>query len=151
LKRVVFFLFYLCLLLLPTQLGRHFFFDFSLISGIRSDYLAPTVYLTDIVIVLMIILEITHEKISNSKHQITNKHQIQNTKLQVLNFKQKCLNVLTKSDLVLNFKNWNLFRICNLRFWIFLFVFFYLLFSTLFVASNKWAALYKLVKLSYFL
>ncbi len=35
--------------LLPTQLGKHFFFTFSYLSGIRSDYLAPTVYLIDLV------------------------------------------------------------------------------------------------------
>lgn len=50
------FLFYLLLLFLPTQLGRHFFFYFSLISGIRSDYLAPTVFLTDIIIMLMVVV-----------------------------------------------------------------------------------------------
>jgi O-antigen ligase len=50
-------LFYLLLLLLPTQLGRHFFFDFSSISGIRSDYLAPTVFLTDIIVLLIIVIE----------------------------------------------------------------------------------------------
>lgn len=57
-KKVRTYLFYLLLLLLPTQLGRHFFFDFSLLSGIRSDYLAPTVYLTDVIIFLIIILTI---------------------------------------------------------------------------------------------
>jgi len=34
--------------LLPTQLGKHFFFSFSYLSGIRIDYLAPTLYLIDI-------------------------------------------------------------------------------------------------------
>lgn len=51
------FLLYLLLLLLPIQLGRHFFFDFSKIAGIRSDYLAPTIYLTDFIILLMIAAE----------------------------------------------------------------------------------------------
>jgi len=35
-------------LALPFQLGKHFFFPFSYLSGIRIDYLAPTFYLTDI-------------------------------------------------------------------------------------------------------
>ncbi|MEK7634090.1 MAG: O-antigen ligase family protein [Patescibacteria group bacterium] len=48
-------LFFLFLLLLPTQLGKHFFFDFSYLSGVRVDYLAPTVYLTDIIIILLVI------------------------------------------------------------------------------------------------
>lgn len=34
--------------LLSTQLGKHFFFPFSYLSGIRIDYLAPTLYLTDL-------------------------------------------------------------------------------------------------------
>ncbi len=49
-------LFTLFLLLLPTQLGKHFFFDFSHLSGVRVDYLAPAIYLTDIIIFLMTIV-----------------------------------------------------------------------------------------------
>lgn len=48
-------LFFLFLLLLPTQLGKHFFFPFSYLSGVRVDYLAPTVYLTDIIVFLLVI------------------------------------------------------------------------------------------------
>ncbi len=48
-------LFFLFLLLLPTQLGKHFFLPFSYLSGVRVDYLAPTVYLTDIIIFLLVI------------------------------------------------------------------------------------------------
>lgn len=33
---------------LPSQLGKHFFFSFSYLNGIRVDYLAPTLYLTDV-------------------------------------------------------------------------------------------------------
>lgn len=48
-------LFTLFLLLLPTQLGRHFFLPFSYLSGVRVDYLAPTIYLTDLLILIMVI------------------------------------------------------------------------------------------------
>jgi len=48
-------LFFLFLLLLPTQLGKHFFLPFSYLSGVRVDYLAPTVYLTDIIVFLLVI------------------------------------------------------------------------------------------------
>ncbi len=48
-------LFFLFLLLLPTQLGKHFFLPFSYISGVRVDYLAPTLYLTDIIVFLLVI------------------------------------------------------------------------------------------------
>jgi len=57
------FLFYLLLAFLPTQLGRHFFFDFSFISGIRSDYLAPTIYLTDIIIFILLIFSLRSLKL----------------------------------------------------------------------------------------
>jgi hypothetical protein len=46
-------LLFLLLLFLPTQLGKHFFFPFSYLSGVRVDYLAPTIYLTDIFILLL--------------------------------------------------------------------------------------------------
>ncbi len=39
--------------LLPTQLGKHFFLPFSFVSGVRIDYLAPTLYLIDIILVLL--------------------------------------------------------------------------------------------------
>lgn len=36
------------LLFIPTQLGRHFWTDWSYAGGIRSDYLVPIVYFSDI-------------------------------------------------------------------------------------------------------
>jgi len=42
--------------LLSTQLGRHFFFPFSYIFGIRVDYLAPTIYVTDILSILLLLV-----------------------------------------------------------------------------------------------
>lgn len=47
--------FSLLILFLPSQLGKHFWPDFSLISGIRVDYLSPTIYLTDIFVLLLFI------------------------------------------------------------------------------------------------
>lgn len=54
-KKIVFFLF--CFLL-PTQLGKHFFLPFSYITGIRIDYLAPTLYVTDIFAFLLILFHL---------------------------------------------------------------------------------------------
>jgi len=51
-------LFFIFLLLLPTQLGRHFFLNFSYLSGVRVDYLAPTVYLTDIIVFLLTVVNL---------------------------------------------------------------------------------------------
>lgn len=40
--------------LLSTQLGKHFFLPFSYLSGIRIDYLAPTLYAIDLVSFVLI-------------------------------------------------------------------------------------------------
>ncbi len=110
------FLFYLCLALLPTQLGRHFFFNFSLLNGIRSDYLAPTIYLTDIIAFLLIGAELINKA----------KNQFKNSRKEVKNTSRKLK--------------------------IFLFsIFCYLLFTSIFITSNQWAALYKLVKITEFM
>lgn len=53
--------FLLLLFLLPTQLAIHFWPDWSLVQGIRVDYLAPTVYLTDIIIVFLFFVWIVSE------------------------------------------------------------------------------------------
>ncbi len=50
------FLFFIFFLLLPTQLGKHFFLSFSYLSGVRVDYLAPTVYLIDTIVFLLAIV-----------------------------------------------------------------------------------------------
>lgn len=49
-------IFLLILLLLPTQFGRHFWPNFSYISGVRIDYLSPTIYVTDILVFILLIL-----------------------------------------------------------------------------------------------
>ncbi len=40
---------------LPTQLGLHFWPDFSRAAGIKVDYLSPTIYFIDLLIILYII------------------------------------------------------------------------------------------------
>ncbi len=67
------FIFYLTLLFLPTQLGRHFWPEFSYVYGARVDYLSPTIYLTDILIgVLFIAWLFPYFAIQNSKFKIQN-------------------------------------------------------------------------------
>lgn len=46
------------LLLLPTQLAYHFWPSWSFVFGLRVDMLAPTIYLTDLLVVSLIILNI---------------------------------------------------------------------------------------------
>ncbi len=40
---------------LPTQLSKFFFMDFSFVSGVRIDYLAPVIYFTDILVGILIV------------------------------------------------------------------------------------------------
>lgn len=47
---------FLLLILLPSQLGKHFWPDFAYVAGVRVDYLSPTLYITDILIILLVIL-----------------------------------------------------------------------------------------------
>ena len=44
---------FLLLLLLPSQLGLHFWPGWALVNGIRVDYLSPTFYLTDLIIFII--------------------------------------------------------------------------------------------------
>ena len=41
--------------LIPTQIGYHFWPDFAHVFGIRVDYLSPTIYLTDILVLSLLI------------------------------------------------------------------------------------------------
>jgi hypothetical protein len=48
----------LFLLLLPTQLGKHFWPSWTLVWGTRSDYLSPALYVTDLLILLLLVLNL---------------------------------------------------------------------------------------------
>lgn len=49
------FFFYLTIFFLPTQLGLHFWPEWATVLGRRVDYLSPTIYLTDILILLTLV------------------------------------------------------------------------------------------------
>lgn len=51
--------FYFLILLLPTQLSKHFWPSFSQVLGLRVDYLSPTIYLTDILIFILLVFWIS--------------------------------------------------------------------------------------------
>lgn len=55
-KKIESALFFLLLFFLPTQLGKHFWPDFSFILGIRVDYLSPTIYITDILLIVLFVV-----------------------------------------------------------------------------------------------
>jgi|SRR3989344_1577656 len=94
-------LLYLLIFIIPVQLGAHFFFDFSQIAGIYSDYFTPTIYLTDFIILVLILLDIRERKFKIGKLPLI--------------FLGLCL------------------------------------FSSLFIAVNKWAAIYKFLKIVEFM
>ncbi len=48
-------LFYLLLVLIPTQFGLHLWPDWAYVLGRRIDYLSPTLFITDIVLFLVIL------------------------------------------------------------------------------------------------
>lgn len=51
-KRLQSSFFFILILLLPSQAGIHFWLPESLVLGRRIDYLAPTIYLTDLVLLI---------------------------------------------------------------------------------------------------
>ena len=66
---------YLLLLLMPVQLGKHFWPAFSFVQGLRIDYLSPTVYLTDLIIIGILINWLVEKvKSQKSKVKITSKN-----------------------------------------------------------------------------
>ncbi len=52
-------LFFLVILLLPTQLGRHFWPQFSYVYSLPIDYLSPTIYLWDILTALLLLTNLS--------------------------------------------------------------------------------------------
>jgi O-antigen ligase len=63
------FLFFLLILFLPTQLGKHFWFDWSYVVGQRIDYLSPTLYVTDILAMLFILFSFVSNRPPTSSRQ----------------------------------------------------------------------------------
>lgn len=50
----------LLVFLIPTQIGLHFWPAWSFVAGIRVDYLSPTIYLTDILIVGVLLFSLAN-------------------------------------------------------------------------------------------
>lgn len=101
-------LFQLLVLLLPVQLGKHFWPDWTYVLGIRIDYLSPTIYLTDILVAFVLGLWF-FEKLKN--------------------------------------KNFNkVIAIKNLKKILLLAVIFLFLFVSCFLAENRAAATFRLIK-----
>ncbi len=52
------FLIKIIVFLLPTQLGLHFWPSFSRVAGIKVDYLSPTLYFIDVLLIFLLVLNI---------------------------------------------------------------------------------------------
>lgn len=57
------FIFTLLLIFLPSQLGIHFWPDWSYINGVRIDYFSPTLYLTDLLVLALFFLVLPKMKL----------------------------------------------------------------------------------------
>ncbi len=55
-------LFSALLFLFPTQLGRHFWPAYASIQGLRVDYLSPTLYLTDALLIVLFVVTVVRLK-----------------------------------------------------------------------------------------
>ncbi len=62
--------FALLLIFLPTQLGLHFWPDWAMVLGRRVDYLSPTLYLTDILVLLTVGTYVISNQIQKFKKRI---------------------------------------------------------------------------------
>jgi len=57
-KKIENLIFLATIFLLPTQISKHFWPDFSFVSGIRVDYLSPTLYITDILLAILFFMSL---------------------------------------------------------------------------------------------
>lgn len=70
-QRLTKLVFQIFIFLLPTQLAYHFWPDWALVFGIRVDYLAPAIYLSDVLAIVLILLYFfqTKKNFSFGKHK----------------------------------------------------------------------------------
>jgi O-antigen ligase len=61
-------IFQLLVFFLPSQLGKHFWLESSKVFGIRIDYLSPTLYFTDLLIVILLIVFFADKLIGKRKY-----------------------------------------------------------------------------------
>ncbi|MBU3956935.1 O-antigen ligase family protein [Patescibacteria group bacterium] len=67
--------FWLLIFLLPVQLGRHFWFEWTQVLGLAVDYLSPTLYLTDLLVIAILLTWWWQEKIRDKRYEIRDKIQ----------------------------------------------------------------------------
>lgn len=96
-------LLYTLIFLIPTQLGMHFFIPESYISGIRIDYLAPTLYMTDLVIIILALITLYSILQTKKRTILTKKIQILfYNKLVMGIFCLVCINIIFSIEPILS-------------------------------------------------
>ena len=57
-KKLQHLIFVILLIFLPTQIGLHFWPSWAFVNGVRVDYFSPTLYLTDVLIFILVMLNL---------------------------------------------------------------------------------------------
>lgn len=101
-------LFYLLLLFLPVQLGRHFWPVWSMVMGRRVDYLAPTLYLTDLLIIVLLFFWFIglRNRYMNYVLRISDKTLIHNTSTIILIFIFVACNITASVNKMVALYSW---------------------------------------------
>src|SRR3989344_9035374 len=60
-------LIFLLILFLPTQLGKHFWPDFSFVNSIKIDYYSPTIYFWDLILVIAVFYFLVIKRVKINK------------------------------------------------------------------------------------
>lgn len=100
--------FYLCILFIPTQLGLHLWPSWSFILGRRVDYLSPTLFVTDILILLLLVSWLI-ESVSGGWYfvsRIWKKKNELNTVFFILLFLFACLNIMFAANRPVALYHW---------------------------------------------
>lgn len=82
-------LFYLIIFLIPCNLGKHFIQPWSYVNGILIDYLIPTLYLTDILVIGLLglwLLDKVNLELKIKNLELNLESRIKNTKIILLFF-----------------------------------------------------------------
>lgn len=66
LARIENILFFLTLLFIPIQLGKHFWLDFSFVFSLKVDYLSPVLYFWDILAISLLVVFLLQKKKLNT-------------------------------------------------------------------------------------
>lgn len=62
--------FFLTILFLPTQLGKHFWPEFSSVYSLRIDYLSPTIYFWDLLVLFLLLVHLLKLQFTTSPLKI---------------------------------------------------------------------------------